>query len=329
MHLWYIWFVYPLYASLGSAPQLLLLRAACQSGLSEEQPAESFRGSFTQCRSMDGCSYLPSCFIMAYVCFWKSQAHKFWDDSSQVLLTFCGTKKCSQASSSSRPFLARFSLSDYPMTSLSFVIRPFKTHNFCFCSRIFFSFQQVDSAVAIMGCNSSTSKSQVASSAEHHFTITFNTIHAEAGKTLLNSTNLSKALGRTCELLYGQSFEIQIQLCRIVFFSRFVLVPAATWLCSRHLPQLSGQAWRDRHLVSYFSQSLHYLRSTPKHTSRKPLTSLKTAGLGPHLWQRLFRKRRWCSIHPTEAWPPSRCTRNCRVRQAIQEEEEEEEKSAR
>jgi len=35
------------------------------------------------------------------------------------------------------------------------------------------SFQQVDSAVAIMGCNSSTSKSQ-------------------AGKTLLNSTNLSK-----------------------------------------------------------------------------------------------------------------------------------------
>lgn len=123
MHLWYIWFVYPLYASLGSAPQLLLLRAACQSGLSEEQPAESFRGSFTQCRSMDGCSYLPSCFIMAYVCFWKSQAHKFWDDSSQVLLTFCGTKKCSQASSSSRPFLARFffkRLSDDPACHLSF-----------------------------------------------------------------------------------------------------------------------------------------------------------------------------------------------------------------
>ena len=110
-------FVYPLYASLGSAPQLLLLRAACQSGLSEEQPAESFRGSFTQCRSMDGRSYLPSWFIMAYICFWKSQAQKmskFWDDSSQVLLTFCGTKTLRKLQVNLS--LQDFSLSDYPMT---------------------------------------------------------------------------------------------------------------------------------------------------------------------------------------------------------------------
>lgn len=110
-------FVYPLYASLGSAPQLLLLRAACQSGLSEEQPAESFRGSFTQCRSMDGRSYLPSWFIMAYICFWKSQAHKmseFWDASSQVLLTFCGTKTLRKLQVNLS--LQDFSLSDYPMT---------------------------------------------------------------------------------------------------------------------------------------------------------------------------------------------------------------------
>jgi len=119
-----------------------------------------------------------------------------------VLLTFCGTKTLRKLQVNLS--LQDFSLSDYPMTQPVICHSTIYDPQFLLCSRIFFSFQQVDSAVAIMGCNSSTSKSQVASSAEHHFTITFNKIHAEAGKTLLNSTNLSKALGRTCELSYGQ-----------------------------------------------------------------------------------------------------------------------------
>jgi len=117
-------FVYPLYASLGSAPQLLLLRAACQSGLSEEQPAESFRGSFTQCRSMDGRSSLPSWFIMAYICFLKESSTKnvkilrWLQPGAPHILR---NKNLAQASS--QPFLARFffkRLSNDPACHLSF-----------------------------------------------------------------------------------------------------------------------------------------------------------------------------------------------------------------
>ena len=291
-------FVYPLYASLGSAPQLLLLRAACQSGLSEEQPVESFRGSFTQCRSMDGRSYLPSWFIMAYIFVFERVKHKKCQNSEMTPARcsshFAEQKPCASVKSTFPCKIFLYASIQWP--SLSFVIRPFTTHDFCFAQGFSFHFNKLillwPSWVATPARQNPKSLPQLSIISQSPLTRSMLRLARPCWTAQTWARRwVGPANCRMANVLWDSN-----TILLDSFFQQICIGPSCN--LTLYLPLASVvRASMKGSALSILFFSVVTLPSTPKHTRRKPLTSLETAGLGPHLWQRLFRKRRWCSIH--------------------------------